>query len=216
MEPPFTYHKEIDQCSTCGFLGLADTFDQRLPPLPPFNSWQRVSGEIPPNNWPRCFLGKADLPFEMVVIQSPPLTEETRRKDAVLAVIIRPNRDCGSWVRWNEYLTPHDHYEEYKMFQLEKDRREWQERLETDRKEWQERLDAQKHDTERARDEANKRSERFDRRITLILGIFVVMEVFGSLGAFMYPNGHPWFNRQVIVSVPAPDTPSSLTPVAAP
>ena len=56
-------------------------------------------------------------------------------KDYTCRIIEKP-RKCKSWYPWTEYLTPKEHFEEYKMEQLEYNRRKFEAMLAKDNKEF--------------------------------------------------------------------------------
>lgn len=81
---------------------------------------------------PHCFVAQANLSGDTAkavsVLRADNPTTVPTWEDAVFRVINAPRRDC-TWYKWNPSLTPHQHYEEWRMLQLERDRKEWQERL---------------------------------------------------------------------------------------
>ena len=79
-----------------------------------------------------------------------------------LREVLVKDRNCPLWTPWTEHWTPARHFEEFKMLQLEQERREHERRLEEERRQFQERLDTQRRTQELWMD-ATKRD--FDLRL---------------------------------------------------
>lgn len=114
------------RCINCGFLG------ERLKASGSHNiecfgvtKQQRLHGQITIEGYyevvPCCFVGKYNLPEELGDISW--MVPKYHEK---VSEIIGRDRHCEDWYTWREFLSPKDHYEEFKMRQLEQDRREWQ------------------------------------------------------------------------------------------
>lgn len=206
-------------CATCGFLSKVRLGSPSQTDAEPVDQNERDSGHIGKAD-PYCFLAKARLLDEAIFAADDPsvfnidpdlpisywYAPSPIRDGAVHAVINKDRTDTcdDSWYSWNKSLTPRQHYEERRMFQLEEERRKWQDRL------FQ--LEQQ---LENDREVHRHSSDRFNLRLTLILGIFAVLQTFGQLGNWWYPNGHPWFTPRSSSIPTITASPSvTYTPVA--
>ena len=94
--------------------------------------------------------------------------------DAKVLEIIKKQRNCSSWYQWKEFIGPEEHYKEFKMQQLEQDRRKFELKLE----------------------EINRQERKRTNRIMVWLAIaaviFAAMEVYVAL-ALINPE-HWLFN----------------------
>jgi hypothetical protein len=109
------------RCINCGFLGQrgkgSDSTECRG-----VSEEKRLKGEITlykgsEEALPCCFVGAYDLFGELGGISYP---EPGYRGE--LSEIIAKDRQCEHWYPWTEFRSPAQHYEEFKMKQLEEQR----------------------------------------------------------------------------------------------
>ena len=85
------------------------------------------------------------------------------------------------------------------MLELELKRQEFEERMEADRKSWQQGSEDSRKDFDlklfRQGQEFNERSQKVNFRLTIVLGIFTVVEVVATVLPLAYPNGLPWLMK---------------------
>jgi len=136
------------KCINCGFLGCRDG-DMRISECYPASRYARDFGtlneyvdprpkgvtEIVPNikTFPWCFVGKANLKNDADELFDAK-DEELNRENVCIHRVITKSRNCSSWYPWREFATPKEHYEEFKMLQLEQQRQEFEQKMEKDRR----------------------------------------------------------------------------------
>jgi hypothetical protein len=147
-------------CQSCGFLSLRAVATQNAanPIFREFGPEARQTGVVGVvigipgadkgmSPLPMCIRGAADLWGEMLEFNQ---QFQQGAAKAVLHVLEQP-RKCDKWHAYTPGLDPSQHLEEHRMLELERMRREWEERqeetrrrwekeLEQDRREWEERL----------------------------------------------------------------------------
>lgn len=169
------------KCATCGFLGLrhAENFDHPLvqecgPTARRTGSAYGVQGfgyALPVyKTEPCCFRGMVDFRVETgqehAAIEEPNHPARLKARDA----FAKP-RDCKKWWPYREGLSPQEHYQEVRMYLIErlrKEQREWFEK---------ERIAREKHERE-MESQVEARERESDRRLTLRLtlaGIIVAI-----------------------------------------
>src|SRR4030067_2960533 len=78
---------------------------------------------------------------------------------------LKKDRNCKSWYKWKEFRPPKELYEEFKMMQLEQDRKDFELKIENDRRKFE--CDMQ---------EMNERSKR--RTDNIMIGLAVAGVIF--------------------------------------
>ena len=124
--------------------------------------------DIPTRPW--CYVGKAHFQEELEAMGA-----KEHEADKVREVIEK-DRNCISWYPWREFSTPKEHFEESMMLAMEERREkfdlklfELSQKIQNDSK------------------EIVKKSDRFNRRITIFIIILAVLEVVGTLLALLLP-----------------------------
>lgn len=125
------------KCINCGYLGKSDnTLGQECHTAKADErtignlAHHIVPGIVSLDTVPRCFITKANLKNEVEQLGS-----QSKGVSPTL-VIIEKDRNCPSWYPWTEYFSPKEHFEEFKMQQLEDNRRAFEERLDNSNKEF--------------------------------------------------------------------------------
>jgi hypothetical protein len=162
------------RCINCGFLSKRST-DPMQPNLFAASGEDRLSGYLINHRGicttcPWCFRGKADFLAEMGT------TEASGIDSKKMFELISRDRNCQSWYPWTEFVTPEKHFEEFKMLQLEKERRGFELKMENDRKRFE--LELQRMD-ERQR----KRTDKVMIGLAIAGAIFALAEIFAALAA---------------------------------
>jgi len=160
--------EDTGRCVNCGFLGKKwreETVSICYEATPR----DREDGSFSPfegvkSTRPCCYLNKAEYTWD---IYKGPDT-------AQLFTEISEDRKCSYWYPYTEFRSPREHYEEYKMLELERRREEFEQRMETERKGFELKLD------ERNREE-RKRTGRIMIRLTVAAIIFAFAEVASGL-----------------------------------
>jgi hypothetical protein len=178
------------KCITCGFLGKRDDRPS-MAICYEASSFDRLTGDFTCYSgtvntfatciW--CFVGEALFHQEMT-------------KDGVTDTnydrvheLIKKDRNCKSWYKWKEFRTPKEHYEELKMMQLEQSRKDFELRIEKERKEFDLKLFDLSQAIQKDSNEVVKKTDSFNRRMTLFIIILALLEVTGTLLALFFPNG---------------------------
>lgn len=84
--------------------------------------------------------------------------------------VIERDRCCPSWYKWTEFESPKEHYEEFKMLQLERNRQEFEQRIEDDRRKWELEL-------QRLNEESRKRTNSVMIRLTVLIVLFAICQL---------------------------------------
>ncbi len=90
--------------------------------------------------------------------------------------VITKHRACKSWYPWKEFCNPKEHFEEFKMLQLEKRREEFEDRMEESRKAFELKLD-ERNNKER------RRTDKIMVWLAIAAIIFAVAEVVSGVPA---------------------------------
>ena len=85
---------------------------------------------------------------------------------------LKKDRNCKSWYKWKEFRPPKELYEEFKMMQLEQDRKDFELKIENDRRKFE--CDMQ---------EMNERSKR--RTDNIMIGLAVAGVIFALAQVFV-------------------------------
>jgi len=127
-------------CINCGFLCKQDRRETRSAVYGATVSDRlggrltEVRGEFPASGGtigkasqittsPCCFINEANFQIELSDLEA-----DERRADKVLQLITK-DRICDHWYVWTQFRSPEKHFEEFKMKQLENDRREFERKL---------------------------------------------------------------------------------------
>jgi hypothetical protein len=114
------------KCINCGFLGKRESrFTISL--CYEASAVDRLSGNFTEYGGLRthvcCFLGKRMFFSDLEKLG---LTDQTYSK---IQEFITDDRKCEYWYQWTEFVSPKEHYEEYKMMKLEQDRNRFELRM---------------------------------------------------------------------------------------
>lgn len=139
------------KCADCGFLAARDqdlrisecypatryardfgTLDEYIDPKP--KSIIEIIPKIMTSPW--CFVNKANLGKESDELYNAE-DKELSRENVRIHKVITTQRDCISWYPWREFASPREHYEEFKMIQLEQQRQEFEQRIEAERRKFE-------------------------------------------------------------------------------
>lgn len=112
------------------------------------------------STFPWCFVGKVNFLEE--------ITNPQTQFDKMREITLR-ERNCPSWYPWTEFLSPKEHFEEFKMQQLEKERREFELKLEEINR------------------QERKRTDRVMIWLTIAAVLFAALQVYAAL-ATINPN----------------------------
>lgn len=193
----------IKTCATCGFLAKVRnrvSSQTQFEPVDPRERLSGIIGTVSPS-YLLCVMGRRsglNLNDEVKKVidcekdAQPPI----QYKDAVLAVLRQPRETCveqGVWFEWDEYLTPKEHREEFKMLQLEQIRQEEVKRTQS--------------------------AQRRDFRVSmaaLFVAVFVgLAQVWVAWQEVEISKANSKANNAVVITTPvpsAPDTPNSQMP----
>lgn len=169
------------RCINCGFLGkqrkdgtVSECFEA-TPTDRSSEQFQPYLGHI--SVYPRCFVRKIQFEPDWG-LYNPPDLQKFRAQ-------ISEQRKCSSWYPYTEGLSPKEHFEEFKILELERKREDFEQRMEKERKEFEIKLD------ERNREE-RKRTDRIMIWLTVAALIFAMLQVYAAM-ATINPN-HWLFN----------------------
>ena len=130
------------QCVKCGLLGKCSAWSPSE--VYEANDEDRHVGNLIKYQQPN---GLQDIPTSPVCfVRAAPLEQEikdggsggTERHAATLAVLDK-ERKCSRWLPWQEFSSPKEHFEDFKMLQLEQDRRNFEQQMEARNQKAQER-----------------------------------------------------------------------------
>jgi len=165
-------------CINCGYLGkrLIRATDSTCYEA---SDAERLAGRIEPvgghGTRPWCFMDKVRIYEELAEIGA-----QEHEADKVKQLLIKV-RNCAHWYPYRLFLNPKEHYEEFKMYDFEKRREEFDLKL----------FEMSKRIQEDSKNIVEK-SDKFNRRVTIWIIILACLEVFGTIMALNYPNGWPW------------------------
>ena len=144
---------------------------------------------------PRCYMGVIDMGKQMEVA----INREGKQRGVAARELFQAERSCTKWHPYTPGLSPQEHLQETRMLELELKRQEFEERMEADRKSWQQGSEDSRKDFDlklfRQGQEFNERSQKVNFRLTIVLGIFTVVEVVATVLPLAYPNGLPWLMK---------------------
>jgi len=156
------------QCINCGFLAKMG-FDNR-PPHPGSRVWDIEAVPIVHREHgslfqlrdgypsvPTCHIGANPLHLEFVQarknrlseLAKPPADAEGFEMQVLRNDVLAKERGCSQWMPWTENWTPERHREECHTQQLERQRKELEERMERDRRDFAERMEKNRRDFEK-------------------------------------------------------------------
>lgn len=127
---------ERGACYNCGFLSRKDVLNTHLTLFYEISEEDRTNGHFFPFSSlgaPRCFRGVdvgGEIRDSTGLPDYPIRTEEhQQRQNAAGKKVLEAARECELWFPYTPGMSPKEHLEEYKMLQLEQERRGWQEPL---------------------------------------------------------------------------------------
>jgi hypothetical protein len=127
-------------CINCGFLSQWRDAHIGPPQYDEVSARKRADADFSYGGDIWCYVHAANLRQEVLEAgtggYSPP---------AVKSVIER-GRDCPSFYRWREGLSPRDHLLEREGLELERERRQFEERMEEDRRRFEKRLEEERRE----------------------------------------------------------------------
>jgi len=174
------------RCINCGFLGKRDCVSS-ISVCYEATAADRLAGQLTEyrmeptqhggmtnrallRTYPWCFLGKAHILDELNSIGA-----KDHQTDKVQQ-IIQKDRQCGSWYPWTEFRTPKEHFEEFKMLELEQRREEFEKHMEENRKEFEFKL-------QKRNEQERKRTDKVMIGLAIAATILALAEVFAALAA---------------------------------
>ena len=162
------------KCQDCGFLSLRVNETQALVETP---EGTRQSGQLTHRSrhafLPECFVKACSFRDEWN------RTTPEHEQDQARLRLYTTERDCKSWVKWQEGLTPREHKEMVDQQTL----REWQEERRRNDRDWQEaqrKGDQDRQRTQRKEDQDRQDGQRRSDRIWAIV-LLIVGAVLGWL-----------------------------------
>ena len=120
------------------------------------------------STYPWCFIGKADFLTELETTGA-----KVHQADKVQEILKR-DRGCESWYKWTEFVSPKEHFEEFKMLQLEQKRQEFEQRIEADRRKFELEL-------QRLNEQSRKRTDNIMAWLTIAAVIFALCQLFVAI-----------------------------------
>ena len=180
--------EDTGRCVNCGFLGKlrsqidAETFVYEATRYNrETGTFYRYSGHPEPRDISTqitCFRNAANLQKELVDALAMDGQRDRNAENEPTLTLIKKPRKCKSWYLWTEHRSPKEHFEEFKMQQLEKERREFDLKL--------------FELSQKIQNDSKvivEKGEKFNRRITWFIIISAILEVTGTLLALFLPNG---------------------------
>lgn len=175
------------KCVNCGFLGKREA-RSTMSVCYEASIIDRLSGNLTSYagvvTRPWCFVGEAFIGDELVENRTTEQDYETMRR------ILRKDKNCPSWYKWTEFVSPKEHFEEYKMTQLELKRQEFEQQIEGDRRKFE--LELQK-----SNEQERKRSDKIMIGLTIALILFALFQV---VAAFLGITNDSWVIKDTFVS----------------
>jgi hypothetical protein len=173
--------KEINEgrCISCGFLGKFDRYSGICHEAIPLDRYRGDFGcqGSGISTIPWCYRNKVEFKWDVNNLPNRAAFEKICDK---LKEDIKQDRKCPAWYPWTEGCSPKEHFEEFKMLELEQRRQEFEQRMEKERKEFELILDNRNR-------EERKRTDRVMIWLTIALIIFAAMQVYAAL-ATINPN----------------------------
>ena len=123
---------------------------------------------------PQCFVNELPLSQEFRELEKK--YQGSKDNSEISFEITTREINCPKWTPYRDFRTPNEHYEEFKMQQLESDRRTFEERLDNSNKEFLAGL-------ERERREWEKDAGKWPRRLIWAAIILAVAEVVSNVPA---------------------------------
>lgn len=182
---------ERGACYNCGFLCRKDVLNTHLALFYEISEEDRKNGRfftLASPGAPRCFRG-VDIGREITDATGLPdypirTDEHQQKQNAAAKQVLETNRQCKLWFPYTPGMSPKEHLEEFKILEMERDRKEWQERLEANRREWQKELVALEK-------RENKRINRVMIWLAVAAAILAVAEVAAAVSS-LTPDSLLW------------------------
>ena len=115
---------DTGRCVNCGFLGKRRTVVDAESIVYTATSYDRQKGTFNrQSGWPdqrdmptqiTCFRNAANLQKELVDALAVAGQQDTAAENEHACIIIEKPRKCESWYPWTEYLSPKEHFEDFK------------------------------------------------------------------------------------------------------
>ncbi|MFC2072475.1 hypothetical protein ACFLUU_07230 [Chloroflexota bacterium] len=177
-------------CINCGYLGKKDM--EGFGEIWTASAEDRTTGQLVRHltfmgshkTVPWCFVGKFNLKDEVDQLDNPQINEATR-----IFSVLRKDRQCPSWYHWREFSSPKEQWDESVILAMEKRRQDFEIQMEKDRKEFDLKLFEMSQRIQKDSKAIVEKSDRFNRKITVLIIILAVLEVAGTLLALFFPNG---------------------------
>ena len=114
----------MGRCVNCGFLGKRDK-NATVSACYEASAVDRLTGSLTSlgvliATRPWCFVGKAFFHAELAEIGAKEYEADKVKE------LIEKDRNCSSWYKWTEFISPKEHFEELKMEELEQRRRKFE------------------------------------------------------------------------------------------
>ena len=107
---------EKGKCNSCGFLSKRLFLEPATPECTEASLYDRSFGTLyNKTTVPWCFRGIVNLREEVEDLAS----ETEKQYNVCVVEIINTDRQCPQWYLWKEFLSPKEHFEDYRIRQLE-------------------------------------------------------------------------------------------------
>lgn len=187
--------EDSGRCINCGFLAKHPSGrNAGLVPTPSYyeiEHHERDVGEVWTNfgfyradgrieTTAACFRSAANLPEEIATGWSTPGGQDIGKNGVAIEVFER-ERECESWYRYQAGLSPKEHYDQLMMEQLERSRRDFEERLERDRKQFDLKLFEISQGIQKDSRKIARRSFWFNLLFTLVIVVLTLLQILIAL-----------------------------------
>jgi len=157
------------RCISCGFLGKLDGATGVFHEATALDRFRGDLGCVEHHEgMPWCFRNKTAFRWD---VRNLPTREDFEKVCDKLKEDIKQDRKCPAWYPWTWGSSPKEHFEEFKMQQLENERREFELKLEEINR------------------QERKRTNRIMIWLTIAAIIFAAMQVYAALAAI---NPNSW------------------------
>jgi hypothetical protein len=175
------------RCINCGFL-CKRSIDSTKPGCYTATTENRTTGTLTDyigvyKTIPCCFRNQFNIYSVLDTDSYTPIQSEK------VFEFINESKNCQYWYPFTEFVSPNEHFEELKMMQLEQQRKEFEQQMEKERKEFDLKLFEMSKQIQLDSKSIVEKSDKFNRKITILVIILAVLEVIGTLLALFFPYG---------------------------
>ena len=190
------------RCISCGYLckrvdlATSTIYEASVEDRNAFNFVSHPESNRTTRIW--CFYSKESLYDEFTQLR-----EDYKGKlnhDDICGEIILFDRKCDRWLHYKPFMSPKEHFEAFRMMQLEQERRNFERRMERDRMRFERALEKDKKEfdlklfkiSQKVQEDSKAivdKSDKFNRKITFWLVLLAILEVAGTLLSLLFPNG---------------------------